>query len=137
MNYLKTAILGLKEGGRDLLQAASEVEYLQIQAVADKDTNLAEEISAKYNCAAYDDYRQLIIQNDLDCVLVAAGMHICHEYIRMAMKKKFNILKLAPLARSFEEAAEFVRLAENENIKFAIANPSRYSGGFLDLQHFL
>jgi len=53
------------------------------------------------------------------------------------MKKKFNILKLAPAARNFEEAAEFVRLAEDENINFAIANVSRFARSFLALREFL
>jgi len=53
------------------------------------------------------------------------------------MKKKFNIFKLAPAARNFEEAAEFVRLAEDENIKFAISNPLRFAQSFIALDEFL
>ena len=74
-NKLKTAVLGLNDTGQLLLEAASGVDYFQIQAVADKDTKLAERVAAKYKCAHYDDFRQLIIQNHLDCVLVAAGMY--------------------------------------------------------------
>jgi predicted dehydrogenase len=55
----------------------------------------------------------------------------------MAMKKKTNILKLAPPARNFQEAAELVHLAEDENIKFVIANPMRFAQSFLTLQQFL
>jgi len=134
---LKTAVLGLNADGQLLLEAARQMDYFQIQAVADKDTNLAEKIAAEYECAAFDDYRQLIIQNQLDCLLVAAGMHSCDDYVRMAMKKKFNILKLAPAARDFEEAAEFVCLGEDEDIKFAIANPGRFARSFLALREFL
>jgi predicted dehydrogenase len=134
---LKTAVLGLDDRGKDLLKTASQIDYFHIQAVADKDTKLAERVAAEYNCSHYDDYRQLIIQNQLDCLLVAAGMHSCSEYIKMAMKKKFNILKLAPPARNFEEAVEFVRLAENENIKFAVANARRFAQSFLALREFL
>ena len=134
---LKTALLGLNEGGQLLLEAVNRVDYFQIEAVADKDTNLAERIAAEYQCTAYDDYRQLIIQNQLDCLLVAAGIHSCDEYVRMAMKKKFNILKLAPAARDFEEAVKFVRLSEDENIRFAIANPKRFTRSFLALRDFL
>jgi len=122
---LRTAILGLNEGGRLLLEAAGRVDHLQIHAVADKDANLAERIAAECQCAAYDDYRQLIVQNQLDCLFVAAATHSCDEYIRAAMKKKFNILKLAPAARNFEEAAEFVRLSEDEDIKFAIGRSNK------------
>lgn len=134
---LRTAVLGLNEAGQLLLEAAGGVDYFQIQAVADKDTALAEKIAAEYQCTAYDDYRQLIIQNQLDCLLVAAGMHSCDEYVRMAMKKKFNILKLAPAARDFEEAVKFVRLSEDEDIRFAIANPRRFARSFLALRDFL
>ena len=134
---LKTALLGLKDTGQLMLKAASASGYFQIQAVADTDTTLLETARKEYNCQAYDDYRQLIIQNQLDCLLVAAGIHSCDKHIRTAMKKKFNVLKLAPLARNFEEAAELVRLSENENIKFAVANPDRFAKSFLNLRDFL
>lgn len=140
---LKTAILGLNEGGQLLLEAAKGIDYFQIHAVADKDTNLAERFAAGCQCAAYDDYRQLVMEMDSSsdkedrCLLVAAGIHSCDEYVRLAMKKKFNVLKLAPAARNFEEAAEFVRLGEDENVTFAIANPSRFARSFLKLREFL
>jgi len=134
---LKTAVLGLDDNGQLLLEAANKIDHFHIQAVADKDTNRANEMAEKYQCTAYDDYRQLIIQNQFDCLLVAAGMYSCDEYIKAAMKKKFNILKLAPAARNFEEAAEFVRLAKDENLKFAIANVNRFTQSFLALKQFL
>jgi predicted dehydrogenase len=134
---LKTAVLGLNERGLHLLEAAKTVDCLEIQAVADKDPNLAEKIGGAWQCAFYDDYRQLVIQHQLDCLLVAAPIHSCDEYVRMAMKKKFNVLKLAPPARNFEEAAEFVRLAEEEKIQFAVANPSRFAHRFQALRQVL
>jgi len=134
---LNAAILGLNEGGQLLLKASEGVDCLRIQAVADKDTILAEKIAGQYKCAAFDDYRQLIIQNQLDCLLVAAPMHSCDEYVRMAIKKKFNVLKMAPAARDFEEAAEFVRLAEEQQIQFAVANPSRYAHSYVELRKLM
>jgi len=134
---LNTAILGLNEGGRLLLKAAGRVDGLHIHAVADKDQNLVEKLAGEYGCAAFDDYRQLVMQNDLDCLLVAEAMHRCEEYVRMAMKKKFHVLKLPPGARDFEEAAEFVRLAEEQDIRFGIANTSRFARSFRTLRQHL
>lgn len=130
-------MLGLKDSGRILLEAVCRVERLQLEAVADEDAEMAEGFAERYNCAGYSDYRQLIIQNQFDCLLVAAGMHSCAEYIKMAMKKKFNILKLAPVGRNFAEAAEFVSLAEQEAITFAIANTNRFAKSFVALRRFL
>ncbi len=134
---LKTAVLGLDENGQLLLKAASQIPYFQIQAVADKNTHLAEEFAAEYKCKAHDDYRQLIIQSQLDCLLVAAGMYSCDEYVRAAMKKNFNIFKLAPAARNFEEAAGFVQLTEEQGIKFAVANPNRFAESYLAFREFV
>lgn len=134
---LKTAVLGLNDEGKLLLEAVSQVDYFWIQAVADRDTKLAEKIAGEYKCAFYDDYRQLITQNQFDCLLVAAGMYSCDEYLRAAMKKKFHILKLAPPARNFEEAAGFVRLAEEEGVKFVVAAPSRFAQSYLAFRGFL
>ena len=168
---LKTAVLGLNEEGLLLLEAASELGHFEITAVADKDGGLAEKIADRYQCASYDDYRQLISvmdsglrskeekkvndrkssedrkdveegeagsnhknRSDIGCLLVAAAMHTCDEYVRMAAKKKINILKLAPVARNFEEAAELVRLAEIENIQIAVGNPRRFAQSYLELR---
>ncbi|MHC4394782.1 MAG: Gfo/Idh/MocA family protein [Planctomycetota bacterium] len=136
-NKLKTAVLGLDESGIGLLRTASSIDKFEIEAVADKDTQFVEKVAGEYNCAGYDDYRQLIIQNQFDCLLVAAGLHSCDEYIKTAMKKNFNILKLSPPARNVEEAVEFIHLAEEANIKFSIANPCRFAKSFLTLHQFL
>ena len=134
---LKTAVLGLNDESGFMLEAASKIECFQIQAVADKDTQLAEKAASQYGCRAYDDYRQLLTANQFDCLLVAAGIYSCDEYVRTAMKKKMHILKVAPAARDFEEAAELVRLSEEEDIEFAVANPSRFAPGFAAFHDFL
>jgi len=134
---LKTAVLGLDEQGKFLLGSAQRSGYFQIQAVADKNGEAANTAAREYGCTAYDDYRQLITQNQFDCLLVAAGIHSCDEYLRMAMKKKINVLKLIPAGRNFEEAAQFVRLAETENVKFAIGTTGRFAESFLTLQRFI
>jgi predicted dehydrogenase len=124
---LKIAVLGLNDTGRLMLEATKGFDYFTIAAVGDNDTNLAQQVAKEHNCAAYDDYRQLIIANQLDCLFVAAPLHSCAEYLKMAIKKKFHILKAPPLARNFREASEFVKLAQNEGIALAVANTDRFA----------
>lgn len=139
---LRAAVLGLNEHGRLMLEAARVSDCFEIEAVADTDTNLVEKTARQYQCEAYDDYRQLITAMDSRvspqgrALLVAAGLHSCDEHVRLAMKKKFNVLKLAPAARNFEEAAELVRLSEQEGVKFAVANPDRFYKSFLAFREF-
>lgn len=119
------------------MSIAAASQYFDIVAVAEKETDLAQQTARQYGCAAFDDYRRLVIQNDLDCLLVAAGMHSCEQYLRSAIKKRFNIFKLKPLARNFEEATELVRLAQAEHAKIAVAVPLRFSEGLCHLRSVL
>jgi predicted dehydrogenase len=126
---LTTAILGLNETGRRLLKAAAATGLFAIKAVADLDQQRAEKAAGEYGCEAYTDYRQLVVQNQLDCLLVAAETHTCDEQIKSAIRKKFNILKMPPPARTFAEALEYVELARSEGVRFAVANPGRFRAG--------
>jgi predicted dehydrogenase len=134
---LKTAILGLDEQGRFLLEATRGNENFKIVAVADSDANLAQQFGKLWNCASYDDYRQLITQNQLDCLFVGAPLHTCADYLKVAVKKKFNIFKLPPFARNYSEAAELGKLAQSEEVSFTIANLNRFARPALAMRSFI
>jgi predicted dehydrogenase len=109
-----------------MLNAAASTGLFQIKAVADLDQQKAEKAAREHGCEAFTDYRQLVVQNQVDCLLVAAETHTCDEQIKTAIKRKFNVLKASPPARTFAEALEFVELAKSENVQFAIANSGRF-----------
>jgi predicted dehydrogenase len=136
-NKLKTAVLGLNEKGRSLLEAAWQSEYYQVKAVADSDAELSNKLADRYDCENYSDYRQLIIQDQFDVLLVAAPSHTCAEHIQAAMRKKINVLKLAPAGPNFEKAVEFVKLAENEGVKFGVVNLRRFAESFRAAQDYI
>jgi len=127
---LTAAVLGLGKAGQSLIEAVQASHEFQIKAVADQNPQQAERVARELACDPYTDYRQLIVQNQLDCLLVAADIHVCDEHLKTALKKRFHVLKLAPPARDFEETLEHVRLAEAENIHFAIANPARFRSSY-------
>lgn len=134
---LTAAVLGLNDGGQRLLKAAAATGCFQIKAVADQDPQRAERAAAEHHCEAYSDYRQLIVQNQLDCLLVAAETHTCDEQLKAALKKKFHVLKIAPLGRTFEESREYVRLAESEGVRLTVANPARFQGSFMAMHEMI
>jgi UDP-N-acetyl-2-amino-2-deoxyglucuronate dehydrogenase len=105
--------------------------------VADSDAELAQRLAERYECEYYSDYRQLIIQNQFDVLLVAAPSHTCAEHIQGAMRKKFNVLKLAPAGPNFDQAAQLVKLAENEGVKFGVTNLRRLAESYRAARDYL
>ena len=93
---LKTACLGLSIQAQDILAQAAKSEFFNIIAVADSDAAITQKIAQQYNCAAFDDYRQLVVQNQLDVLIVSSPLYECAEYVRLAVSKNCNILKLIP-----------------------------------------
>jgi predicted dehydrogenase len=133
---LKTACLGLGRGAPQLLDLASSTGLYEIISVADSLLANAQQTAQKYNCTAFDDYRQFILQNDIDILIVAEPLYKCAEFIKAAINKKNHILKLIPTAANFEQAAELINLAGKNNVKYLTACPARFAPGFERLSDY-
>jgi predicted dehydrogenase len=134
---LKTACLGLNRNMPQLLDLAFTAGFYEIASVADSDIAKTEQFVQKYNCTAFDDYRQFILQNDFNLLIVAEPLYKCAEYIKTAIAKKCHILKLVPPASNFEQAAELINLAQKNDVKYITAAPARFAPGFECLCDYL
>ena len=136
-NKLKAGILGLNGQGCQLLEGMWQSELFDIIAVAGQDSDQTKKIARKYETAAFDDYRQLVVQNALDMLIVADPMHLCQEHVRAAMKKAVNVVKLCPPCLDFEQTAELITLARKEKVMFTTVPAKRFSAGFCELKEYL
>jgi predicted dehydrogenase len=130
---LKTAFLGIAEKDQALLEAAWKNKLFEVVALAGDNPDLVANFAGRYECVPFDDYRQLVVRNQLDLLVVTAPMHLCEEHVRTAMKKKIKILKLAPPALDFEQTAEFMKIARKNKTEFFVANPMLFCSSFAEL----
>src|SRR6056297_29342 len=117
---LKTAILGLEN--KEVIQAVIGAGMFDICAVADRKVPLAERAGKAHDCAAFDDYRQMIMQVRPDVLVVAAPLHISREFMRTAIQEGTNIIKLVPAGLDFESVADTIRLARKYKVRFLVAD---------------
>ncbi|MCE5339834.1 MAG: Gfo/Idh/MocA family oxidoreductase [Planctomycetaceae bacterium] len=134
---LKTAWLGLNVRAAGLLESACATGLYEVVSIADGNLANANRAAQVYNCTAFDDYRQFILQNQPDVLIVAEPLTKCAEFVKMAINKKCHILKLIPTAPNFELASEFITLAKKNNVKYVTAAPVRFSPGFERLGDYL
>jgi len=134
---LRTACLGLGRAMPQLLELAHAAGLYEIVSVSDSDLAAAEKIARQFNCTAFDDYRQFILQNNIELLIVAEPLYKCVEHVRAAISKKCHILKLAPTASNFEQATELANLAQKNKVKYVTANPSKFAPGFERLADYL
>ena len=134
---LKTAVLGLSNNGPVLLEAAEATGLFEITAIADRDIEYAERVALRYECQAFDDYRQLIIHNKPRALLVTAPLHISEEFIRLAFKEGVHVIRLVPAGLDFESTADFIRMARKNDVRYFVANFWRPEPGFARLRQHL
>jgi len=127
---LKTAWLGVSPRTASLLEAAAATGLYEIISIADRNMANAAKAAKVYDCTAFDDYRQFILQNQPDVLVVAESMHKCAEYVKAAISKKCHILKLIPTAQDFELAAEIFELIKRNNVRYVTAAPARFAPGY-------
>ena len=130
---LKTAFLGITEKDQPLLEAAWKNKLFQVVALAGANPDLVANFAGRYECTPFDDYRQLVVRNELDLLVVTAPLHLCEEHVKTAMKKKFNILKPAPPALDFEQATELMQIAQKNKVELFVANPMLFCPAFVEL----
>ncbi len=133
----KAGILGLNDKGQALLQAAEKSGLYQIVAVAGRDPEILAQTARKYNCPAFEDYRQLVVRNQLDILFVAGSMHFCDEQVRAAMKKGCDVLRVVPPGLDFEQAVQLVLTAHKEKVRYIVANVWRFAPSFEALGRYL
>jgi len=134
---LRAGILGVNEQGLRLVSAAVETGLYEIAAAADRDVEMLQTAAVRYGCSTFEDYRQLVIQHQLDVLFVAAGLHLCDEHVKAALKKGFAVLKVAPPGLNFGQAAELLSIADTSGVQYTVANTARYCPGFDLLKEYL
>ena len=128
---------GLNELTETLLEIAWTERAFRIVAVGDMDQVRAEAAARKYECQAYTDYRQLIVRNQADVLLVGAPPHQAIDYIRQALQKKMHVVNCRPWAVNFEQGAEFITMAGREGVLFVVAQNGRFGLPFEHIKRFL
>lgn len=134
---LKIAAFGLTEEIHTLLECAFAMkEDFAVAGVADAEPERAPAAARRFECTAYDDVRQMLVQTSPKIFLAGGPTYQCAEWISLALEKQCTILKTAPAALTFEQASEWIRTAHRQGGHFLLVQPQRFHpllNGFRDL----
>lgn len=128
MEPLRFGILGAAQiAPTALIHPASEIESAQITRVAARDRGRAEAFAYEHGIGhVADDYEALINADDVDVVYNPLPMSLHAEWSIRALRAGKDVLCEKPLASNATEAAEMVRVAEEEGRILGEAMHYRY-----------
>jgi predicted dehydrogenase len=89
---------------------------LRLYAIASREVGKATEAATKYNCIAYSNYDELIIDKSIDAVYMPLPNSLHYIYIKKALLNGKHVLCEKSLGLNAQEVNELCDLAEKENL---------------------
>ena len=134
---LKLGILGITDTTRLFLESARDTDKFWLTAIADEDMKRAETFSATLGCDTNTDFRQFILKNKFDLLIISEETNEELDIVMLALENGTSILKIPPFARNLTEAADIYETARSNNTFYTPANILKYSPGFHSLTEYI
>jgi UDP-N-acetyl-2-amino-2-deoxyglucuronate dehydrogenase len=83
----------------------------------------------------FDDYKDLLKDEDIDIVAIATSSGIRPHMAKEALKANKNLILEKPLALSIRDADDIISLSENKGLKVAVCHQLRFMPHMAELKH--
>lgn len=130
MNRLRVAVIGVGALGRHHARILSELDGVELVAVADSHTDRGQEVAARHQSRWVADYHQLLGDNIVDAVSVAVPT-LAHRKVAGAfLERGIPVLVEKPLAGNVSDARELVELASKNDALLQVGHIERFNPAF-------
>ena len=130
MNRLRVAVIGVGALGRHHARILSELDGVNLVAVADSQAERGQEIAAKHQCRWVADYRELLDKQLVDAVSVVVPT-LAHRAVAGAfLEQGIPVLVEKPLAGNVTHARELVNLASQHQALLQVGHIERFNPAF-------
>jgi len=109
---VRFGVVGSVECAEAWLEALRAAPGAEIVAVSDADARRAAAVAKRYDAAPFDDHRAMLVQAALGSVILAVSPAVAEKLTPLAVERGLPMLLDVPPARSFDDAAARVKLAE-------------------------
>jgi predicted dehydrogenase len=134
---LRASVVGLGFMGRNHLRAYSELDHVDVVAVADPDQEVLERAVRGRTVRPYPDYRRLLREEAPDLVSIAVPTGLHHEVALAALEAGVHILVEKPIASSVEQGKEIAAVARQRGLKATVGHVERFNPAVAELKRLL
>ncbi len=124
---LRAAVIGAGSMGRNHARVYSEMEDVELVAVADVDPTALTMFAQRYRVRTYTDYRRMLEREQIDLVSVVVPTEHHFAVARDVILAKVPLLVEKPVAATVEEGAALVRLAEEQEVLLTVGHIERFN----------
>lgn len=130
MNPLRVAVIGVGALGRHHARIVSELNGVQLVAVADSQAERGQEVANKHKSRWVADYRELLDKQVVDAVSVVVPTIAHRSVAGDFLERGIPVLVEKPLAGSVTQARELVELATRNKALLQVGHIERFNPAF-------
>jgi predicted dehydrogenase len=122
---VKVGVIGVGYLGQHHARIYSEMEGVELVAVVDTDAGRGGEISSRYGCKAYADYREAI--DGLQAVSIATPTSFHFDVAMDCLNAGKDVLIEKPITTTVAEADAIIEVAERKNALVQVGHLERFN----------
>lgn len=134
---LKAVVIGVGAMGRNHARVYTEIAQTRLVGVADANALTGQQIAARYNVPAYEDYRALLEREKPDIATIAVPTRYHREVADSVMAAGVDVLIEKPIAATVEEAQALVASAQALGRRLMVGHIVRFSPAIQALKEHL
>jgi UDP-N-acetylglucosamine 3-dehydrogenase len=131
---LRAAVIGAGSMGRNHCRVYSEMEDVELVAIADPDRDSLSRANQRYHLRTYTDYRTMLEREQLDLVSVVVPTEMHFAVAREALMAGVATLVEKPIAATVEEGAALVALAQELGVLLTVGHIERFNPAIIALK---
>lgn len=133
----KVAVIGAGAMGRNHARVFSEMDGVELVAIADLFADAAEKLARRYGAIAYTDVVRLFDEQKPDAVTIAVPTVEHLAVAREAAARGIHMLIEKPIAFSVAEGQEIIEAAKQNNVVLTIGHIERFNPAVTALKQHL
>lgn len=128
---LRLGVVGVGYLGRFHARIYNDMPGVELVGVVDIDRSTVQSVAGQLGCAAYTDHADLLDKVEAVSIVVPTALHL--QVARPFLERGIHMLMEKPIAPSYEESLELVKLAEHDGVILQIGHLERFNAGVMAL----
>ncbi len=134
---INVAVIGVGSMGKNHVRVYKELEEVNLAAIADPNESLTQEMSTKFACRAYRDYRSMLQNEDIDAVSIAVPTALHRRIAIDCINAGKHVLVEKPLADTEQNARDILEAAEKAGVVLTVGHVERFNPGVIELKRLM
>ena len=124
---VKVAVIGLGNMGKHHARNYFEIPNVKLVSVCDLNNTLATTTAKKFNCKPYNNYLEMLQQEDIHAVSIAVPTKFHAQVAIDCMKQGIDVLVEKPIAPTVQEAEQMINVAKEQGAILQVGHIERFN----------